>query len=86
MPDLIRRGVGRHVKVLRPQIQQQIAHRAADHIAFKSGIGEFFADLQCAVIQPVAMDAVLGQRQNTGGAGGSTRFAAEHLIDDATDH
>ncbi len=72
-PHLFRRGIGGDVEILGRLAQQQVAHRAADHVALEPGLRQRFAGFQRAVVELVAADAVLGQRQDLraglGGAG-----------------
>ena len=48
--DLFWRGVGRHVKILRPQTHHQVAYRPAHDIGFKTRLLEGVHHVEGAVI------------------------------------
>jgi len=79
-------GIGGHVEILGRLGQQQVAHSAADEISLVSGLGQGFAGFQCAIIDLVTADPVCGQWQDLCPGGVGARLAAEHFVDDATNH
>ena len=81
--DLLGARVGGDVEVLGRDAEQQVAHRAADHVGGVARVAQHVAHLERAVADGVARDAVLGSRGTRCGPGASQ---AEHAADEAFDH
>ncbi len=56
--DLLRRGVGGHVEVLRPKAQQQVAHGAAHDIGFEAAFLEGVDHVAGPLVDQGGIDAV----------------------------
>src|SRR3546814_10540641 len=61
---LIGRGVGGHVEILRPQSQQQVAHRAADQVGGVAGLIEAVQHAQRRLADVPAGNDVLVARND----------------------
>jgi hypothetical protein len=64
--DLLRRGVGGDVEVLRLHAQQQVAHRAADDKRLEAGFLQGAGDAHRVRGQQLRVDLVLGRVRTTG--------------------
>ena len=85
--DLLGCGVGGHIKVLGPQTQQQVAHRTADNVGFKSGLLQCAHNLDCAVVYQFWLDAVFagGDVAALAKAASGAGFA-QQFVDEFFDH
>ncbi|TXT36728.1 MAG: Uncharacterized protein FD135_4065 [Comamonadaceae bacterium] len=87
--DLLRRGIGGHIKVFRGQAQHQVAHRAADDIGLKTSLFERAHHVDGAFVHQFGVDAVVCrpdfQAFAKTGFGGCIRLA-EQLVDEFFDH
>ena len=79
------RGAGRHVVVLGDAAQQQIAHRAADHVSGVPMLLQRFAGLHRAAAHVVARDAV-GFKRYDPGLRGLEQRARKNLAEKPPDH
>ena len=55
---LLGRGVGRHIKILGAQANQQVAHRTANHVRFKTGIVQGAHHIDGALVHQIGVNAV----------------------------
>jgi len=87
--DLLRRGVGGDVEVLRRDVEQQVAHGAADDVRAEAGLLQRFAHPQCRSRHQLRIDVVFG-RLDALGLTRPLRLAAREQVldfrDDAPDH
>ncbi len=79
--DLLRTRVGGHVVVLGDDAEQQVAHRAADHVGGESGLGKGVADLERSRADRVAGDAVLAGWHALRRTPAQAQNAANELLD-----
>ena len=79
---LLRARVGGDVEILRLDAEQEIPHRAADHVARKTAFAQHGADLGGRRAQAIAGEPVLLARDPQGRFGGQ----AEHPPDEPLDH
>jgi len=94
--DLLGRRVGRHVEVLGPQADQQIAYCAADDVGLKTRLLEHMHHIHRALVDQLDVDAVvlefkvvaLAERRFFDTRGGRLVAAgfAEQLVDEFFDH
>ena len=61
--DLLRRGIGGDVEVLRRDAEQQVAHRAADEVGAMPGFLQRLAHAQRRARDQFLVDAVFGRRR-----------------------
>ncbi len=87
---LLRRRIGGDVEVLRTQTQQQVAHRAADHVGLVPGLLQRADDAHRRFVEQTLVDAVFGRadlhalaERHRGLAGGRL---AEQPVDELLDH
>ena len=95
---LLGRGVGGHVEILRPQAQQQVAHRTAHDVGLEAAFGQRVHHLDGAFVDQRRVDAVLCladldafAQWGQGGQGGTgaVRFFgwfAQQLVEKLFDH
>ena len=62
--DLLGRGIGRDVEVLRLDVQQQVAHRAADDEGLEAGVLQGLGDARRVGRHQLRVDAVRGRRHH----------------------
>jgi hypothetical protein len=74
--------VGGDVEILRLDAEQEVAHRAAHHVAREAGVAQHRADLGGGRGKALAREAVLFARHPQGGFGGQ----AQHPPDEPLDH
>ncbi len=67
--DLLGRGIGRDVEVLRLDLQQQIAHRPADDEGLEAGVLQRLGDARGVGGNLLRVDAVRGRRDHHGPGG-----------------
>jgi hypothetical protein len=85
--DLLGRGIGGDVEVLRRHADQQVAHGAADEVGMMPGLLQRLAHPQCRARHLVAADAVLGGRYLPRlGHAPAAREQRLHPLDEALDH
>ena len=85
--DLLGRGVGGDVEVLRRHADQQVAHGAADDVGMVPGLLQRLAHPQRRAWHPVALDAVLGDRHLSRLVRApAPREQRLHFLDKALDH
>jgi hypothetical protein len=89
--DLLGRGIGRHVEVLGPQAQQQVAHRAAHHVGLEAGLLQGGDHVLRAFVDQGRIDPVNLRRHFLALAEAALSLCAaggfaEQLVDEFLDH
>ena len=80
--DLLRRGVGGHVVILRRTADQQVAHGAAYQVATEAGLAQAVEHAQCVLAHLLARQAVLvaGDHAQAGDGIDSLGFDFGHAL------
>ena len=87
--DLLRRGIGGDVEVLRRDVEQQVAHGAADDVRAMAGFLQRLAHAQRGARDELAIDMVFARRNALRLATAALRLALEKRLNpfnDALDH
>ena len=82
---LLGRGIGRDVEVLRLEVEQQVAHRAAHHESLEAGLLQTGGHAPRAGADALARDAVLVEGDDQGVAR-LARTAGENALDELLYH